>query len=241
MIAVVTSCSYDAAILPHFLRHYEPHADLVFVAVNELVPGVRRDVEERARPWGSWVRIIEASDRWRRTGIEGNNKEESRRLIGLTASDWMVPADLDEFHRFPARAADMADEASREGWEWAAGWFVDRVAASGLLEPMTDGIPLSEQYPLELRVTRDVVLGAAEKVVLVRGDVPVTSGHHTPRRFTRPRRPEKIPIDHYKWRAGLLEALERRVRIYESHNSPWSGESKRFLEHYARHGRILVD
>lgn len=48
-------------------------------------------------------------------------------------------------------------------------------------------------------------------------------------------------VHHFKWRAGLAEALERRVAIYRREKVSWVGESEWVLAYLAKHGRIVPE
>src|ERR1700678_323643 len=102
MLYVISSLSYDASLLPHFLNYYKKlGVDSFIVSVHELVPGILKEAQAIAERMRCDVKWVSVSERQLSTAIESNNKEEIR-STHVGSADWIVPADLDEFIQFPA-------------------------------------------------------------------------------------------------------------------------------------------
>lgn len=240
-LRVLTSISYDAKLLPHFVAHYRALGVEAFaIAVHEQRPGLRGEIEELARPLGAGIELLPVSERQQRTGVEGWNKEELRQRIAMPG-DWLIPADLDEFIQFPAPLPQLIAQMEESGTTHVMGEFRDRIASDGRLTETTAEPALWEQYPLECDFSARLVRCLCTKVVLCRGDCALGSGHHFVTNGARALRGPGVVVHHFKWRAGLLEALARRVEIYRRERVSWVGESERVLAYFARHGRIVPE
>jgi hypothetical protein len=242
MITCITSVSRESDLLPHFVAHYLlAGVDNFVIALNDTRPGTREELEQRiAELDGVPIRVVPASPRWRETGVEGANKEETRALHLDTATEWVVYADLDEFVVTPDGGfTELVRAARADGWLWAPGELVDRVAADGSLAELLPDVPLEEQYPVRAHVTRDVCRANCGKVPLAHRRLEIRSGHHGVFDDAQPQAPVTLEVAHYKWRAGVVEAIERRVALYEQRGLlARAADSVRFLEHYREHGRI---
>ena len=240
-VRVLTSVSYDCALLPHFVGYYRGLGVEAFaVTVHEQVPEVWRQTARTAAALGGEIALLPASAWQQRTGVEGANKEDLRQRVARP-EDWLIPADLDEFIQFPTPLPELIAEMNHSGADYLTGRFRDRIARDGQLAPMKDQPTLWEQYPLECEFSARLVQCLCTKVVLCRGNCALGSGHHFVVSAARELTGRSAAVHHFKWRAGLLEALRRRAEIPRREGVPWAGESERVLAYFAREGRIVPE
>jgi hypothetical protein len=241
MIAVLTSVSYDATILPAFVKYYAGlGAEVVFVTVLELKPNLLEETKSIATGMPIPVHIYPANERWVRTQLESQNKNELRAQIGLRQTDWYVPADLDEFIDFQLPLRDTIAQLQKGNYGYAMGTLIDRMSSDGTLTEYDPSKSLWEQYPLKEHITRDIMQSNHRKVVLARGHLAVSSGHHLIVDESHKKFPQEFMINHFAWRAGRREALQRRFDNY-SRLGIVSASLNRMLTHLAANeGRISI-
>lgn len=240
-LRVLSSISYDAALLPHFVNYYRGLGVENFaISVHEQRPGIRAEAGALAATLGPGVTLHPASAWQERTGVEGANKDDLRRRVAQP-EDWLIPADLDEFIQFPLPLPALIGKLIEADAQWVMGRFRDRLALGGVLAPTAPVPSVWEQYPLEADISSQVVKGLCTKVILCRGDCEIGSGHHFVRGAARVLGGTSGIVHHFKWRAGLAEALARRVDICRREKVPWVDESERVLAYLAEHGRIVPE
>lgn len=214
MRIVLTSASYDVAILPEFVRHYAKLGmESIHVAVLELKPGLMQEVRDVGATCCLPVHVHPAHPRWVTTKLEAQNKDELRLRLFLKPDDWYIPADLDEFVDFGESVPSLLSRMQGHGY--AMGGFIDRVSADGSISQYDPTLSIWDQYPVETHITRDVMRIDHRKVVLARGHLGVSSGHHRIRQEEHRCLPAEFPIHHFAWRAGRMEALLARKQNYE--------------------------
>jgi hypothetical protein len=242
MILAVTGIVHAFDLLPYYLDHYRKLGVERFVIACDPDQGggelgrllsTQRDVEALPMP-----------RTFRRSSLVGMIEEETRLRIA-DPDDWVVPADLDELNQYPDELRDLVRTMQRHGYTHVTGELRDRLAAGGELTsllPFSRGIPIWQQYPLEGSVTSELAHGSVEKVLLSRGDLGWTVGHHRMRpRPTLMPYPRTGTAYHFKWREGLAGNLAWRVQHESRARVPWCKESLRLDEHLRNHGRINLD
>ncbi|MFD8847668.1 hypothetical protein [Streptomyces sp. NPDC059604] len=99
--------------------------------------------------------------------------------------------------------------------------------------------------PRDGHLTHRLLRGDPRKIALAHSSVTVASGNHRAPGY-RPDPDALACVHHFKWRAGVLEDLRRRVERFSSgewaeHTPAVRSEASRLLEHTDRHsGRIDV-
>ncbi|WP_242646792.1 MULTISPECIES: hypothetical protein [Streptomyces] len=125
------------------------------------------------------------------------------------------------------------------------GLMLDRAAADGRLAHWRPETGLDRAFPLGGHLTHRLLRGDPRKIVLAQPGIAVASGnHHAPGH--KPDPDALACVHHFKWRAGVLEDLRRRVERFTS--GAWAEQSPavrdeagRLLDHVDRHhGRIDV-
>ncbi|MGK7297308.1 MAG: hypothetical protein ACNS61_16045 [Candidatus Wenzhouxiangella sp. M2_3B_020] len=205
-----------------------------------------------------WIGPYTSTEMWQR-----------RRALQQSVSqqgDWIVSADVDEFHEYPEYPEQLVDYCEANDYHVLQGPFIDRISDDGVLRPVDPTKPLAEQYPLEAEVMCHIgkIPGKADaagtvKLMLFRSDVmPGLGGHGTKpdgnirflngtllSAFPRIKTPDfrfELPakVHHFKWRESMLTSISERWRTPGS--SPAGSEyGKRLYAYFDRSGsRILL-
>ncbi|MFE2721891.1 glycosyltransferase family 2 protein [Kitasatospora sp. NPDC059327] len=176
---------------------------------------------------------------------EHTNTELRDALREQAGAGWHLLADSDEFHTYPAPLGEVTEEAEENGRAVVGGLMLDRVTADGRLALWRPESGLDRAFPLGGHLTHRLLHGDPRKIVLALSDVTVASGNH--RAPGRKPDPHTLAcVHHFKWRAGVLDDLRRRVDRFAS--GAWAedspavrSEASRLLQHVDRHhGRIDV-
>ncbi|NDV00064.1 glycosyltransferase family 2 protein [Pseudoroseicyclus tamaricis] len=257
----------DLPLLPHFLKHYlrlgisRGRIHLILNAASADSPNLARAREIVGRfgtaPPEVWVGPYTSGDMWdRRRALQ-------QKVAG--PDDWIVNADADEFHAYPAPLDEVTEVCAELGVRCVQGPFVDRIASDGRLAPVEEGRPLFAQFPLAADVGGAIGKrpGAEDatgtvKLMLHRGDVvPGLGGHSVQnvrpaalvynlplQQFPRIKAPEwrfRLPflVWHFKWTAGLAEGLEAR-RSTAGASAAGSSYGGRILDYLHETGGRIV-
>jgi hypothetical protein len=242
MIVAIVGIVHRDDLLPYYLEHYrELGVDRFVIScdADDLDPagGLKRKLVTEPD-----VELVDLPSRFRRSKLVGMINEEIRSRL-VSADDWVVPADLDELNQYPANLSELVDQLSDSGSSYMSGRLRDRLAEDGTLKklaPFEEGVSIWEQYPLEADVTARIAGGQTEKVLLFRGDLPLSMGHH------RLRDGENVKAfiargvaHHFKWREGLDEILAWRIENEGPARVPWIRESALLTDYLKKHGRVV--
>jgi hypothetical protein len=246
MIIAVTAIVHGYELLPYYLEYYRE------LGVEEFVISCDPEELDESGELGTYlaaqadVKLLPLPRTFRRSKLVGMIEEEIRKKIGRH-SDWLIPADLDEFNQYPWPLRDLVERLERGGYTHVNGVFSDRLAVGGelvALKPQSEHISLWDQYPMEAAVTQRIGQGQLEKVMLSRGDVGWALGHHhvSARPDLKPH-PDEGVVHHFKWRDTVLRTLNWRVSNEEKVGTglPWVGETIRMREYLRQHGRIRYE
>jgi hypothetical protein len=209
MICSVALIHDGTSILSHFLKHYQD------LGVDSILLGAEMrlydEVSTIARVFGVQVTPF----RQKRFNDPGNQEIEQLllRLHGIEDDDYVLYLDCDEFQEYPAPLKEIVAEMDRRDLWAARGWFVDRLASDGTFRPITNEPTLDEQFPIKCHVTRNIVGGWDQKIMVCRGRVRLMEGHHDT--FNATYGIEPIPgayrVHHYKWTRGVVERMRYRA------------------------------
>jgi hypothetical protein len=234
--------AYD--LLPYYLSHYRKlGVDRFAVACNPKELDREGDLK-RTLALQADVDVCSLPRGFRRSNLVGMIEEEVRQRIA-TPDDWVIPADLDELNQYPEELHELTEKMRQHGFTHVTGKLRDRLARSGVLtalKPFERSVSIWEQYPLEADVTARITQGSTKKVLLSRGDLGWTAGHHRmrPSPLLKPF-PSTGVAHHFKWRDGLAQTLTWRVQNEERARAPWSHESARLSDYLRERGRIALD
>lgn len=248
----------NLAILPHFVKHYTSIGILVknFLLIiqsgnqsNALTTALNT-IRQLGANAVSWIGPFSAIT---------NFYHKMRLLESLTTRHWLIYTDIDEFIEFPTPITSFITMMQNEN-AWAVrGFFVDRVARTGLLTKITNSPNIESQYPCRCNVTRNLMSLISTKVSLVRGNLRTDMGHHNlvdkswfklnhidiPKAFGFNAKfyTKLLTISHFKWTSEVLVALQERID-YNTHNLTGARcctGIQRFVDTYATYGRIQTE
>lgn len=238
MILAVVGIVHSFDLLPYYLDHYRKLGVARFVIACNLDESGEMGDLLVGQPD---IQVVPLPRTFRRSNLVGMVEEEIR--SGTAGPhDWVIPADLDEFNQFTNDLQKLVSEMEHYGYTHVVGELRDRLAPGGELTsllPFERGVPIWRQYPLEASVTARVAQGSVDKVLLSRGDLSWTVGHHRMRAAPDLKRyPDAGTAYHFKWRDGLARNVAWRVQHETPARVPWCEESLRLGNHLREHGRI---
>ena len=231
----------ELPFLPHFLDHYEGlgiapgDIHVILNARNADAPGLAEaaallSARGAAGPH-AWIAPYTSDAMW----------AERRALQTRIAAPgvWILNADADEHHAYPAPPAEIAAWCDGKGINAVQGVMIDRLAPDGRLAPVAATPALAAQFPVAAETAialfgrrRGSGLDGTVKLMLHRADVFPSRGGHNPlggagppprflagaRLATFPRTDDpafrlRFPfrVDHYNWTATRAESLQRRL------------------------------
>lgn len=265
-LLVCIGTDWDVNLPEHFIRHY---LDLG-IRPQDFVVALHSDKRDFLEPTKKILRQYGIEPRKTWLGAydakrAGKLKRELQREF-IPRRDWVVHADLDEFHEYPVPLAEYLEE--REGCREnvVVGCFVDRITADGSLphiQHVSQG-SIFEQFPRCADIVGGVKNGLVLKYMAFRAYFKATGGNHSVkrpprtllrplRRQTRPRRndglnalsfEERIQLDvrvhHFGWSLDTIEKSRERLIRLRILGYSWSEESQRFLDALDNEGRLQV-
>ena len=269
----VISClgvELELAFLPHFLAHYQSlgvrpeDIHVILNAADPTTPALAEAeailAERGAAPPERWIAPYTSDAMW----------AERRAVQARVAApdDWILNADADEHHAYPALPAEIAGYCTAKGYDCVQGVMIERFAADGTLAAVRPEPGLAEQFPVAAEAAialfgrrRGSGLDGTVKLMLHRGSVFPSRGGHNPiasderppsflagaRLATFPGAEEpryrlRYPfrVDHYNWTATRGESLRRRMA------TPGVSEAGRafgeqVLAYLDRHGGVRME
>ena len=259
---------HDLALLPHFLRYYlnlgiaPAHVHLVLNASHDGTDEMDRALALLAahgvEPAEVWIAPYTSDAMWEK------RREVQRRIVD--AHDWVISADVDEFHEFPVALPDFLDYCEREGANCVQGVFIDRLAPGGRLAEVVPDVPIWEQFPVEADVMCTIRQAEEGKfwygtvnIMVCRGDVLPSRGGHHPLSdgraisylFGRPlaefpwitnaafRFAVPLRVHHFKWTDTLAAGLQRRLAT-PGVSSRGNAYGRLLLDYFEQHGGIAL-
>lgn len=122
-------------------------------------------------------------------------------------NDWVIIADLDEFHEFSMPIADIISLCESRDYDYVTGLFLDRIGIEGELTEYAWNI--WDCFPLGARLTRKATGGDERKVVLTRANIDLVGGHHYAYEGRRcPTGEGTAIVHHFKWDASVLDRAD---------------------------------
>lgn len=201
---------HPTPLLPHFLEHYSA------LGFTDLHLAVHRDCPEV--DWDALRRRCKARLHVEEAFAGSYHCFADTAIInGLKAryvadGEWSAAADLDEFYEYPEPLEVIAGAAGNANC--MVGRTIDRRAKDGVLRAVRDGESVFEQFPMEDELTKNVAKASTRKIMLMRGPYWYSPGHHAlqcPREQSEIAHAREGRVHHFKWHAGLVEYLEKRL------------------------------
>ena len=228
----------DLALLPHWLDHYAALGVRPARTVC-LLNAASSDERNLARAEAVIAARGAASRRWIAPYTSETMWRARRALQAELAGqgDWVLSADVDEFHEYPAPLDAFLRRCAAMGVTCVQGPFIDRVGPGGRLAPVRTAPALAAQFPVQAEVSlslfgegRSHNRYGTVKVMALRGQFRLDRGGHHPREalgraflygaplaafgdIMDPRLRFALPtrVHHYHWTEALLDRLERRL------------------------------
>lgn len=260
---------HDLALLPFFLEHYL-ELGIAPSRMHIVLNAPREGTEEIARARSILeAHRVEPEERWIEPYTSGamweKRREVQRRVADAT--DWVVSADVDEFHEFPAPLPAFLAYCERKGVNCVQGVFIDRLASGGQLAAVSSEASIWEQFPIKadvmctMRQTEpDGWWYGTVNVMVCRGDVFPDRGGHHPLSGKRDisylfgRQLAKFPwitkaafrfsvplrVHHFKWTDTLVAGLRRRLDT-PGVSSRGQSYGQRLLDYFDQENGIALD
>jgi len=229
---------HDLALLPHFVDHYQAlgitGAGMIALLntpepENPRLAEAQRICTDAGVVWQNWIAPYTSDAMWR--------KRREIQAKFCSSEDWVISADVDEFHQFPERLPIFLDRCEALGANVVQGVFVDRIDAGGRLRSIGSSPSLAEQFPLVAdamglvgRSGRHHNRFGTVKLMAIRGGIlPERGGHdvlpgqdakylyRAPLgQFARIEEPDfrfAVPtrVNHYRWTGSLVGSLRQRL------------------------------
>lgn len=259
----------DLPMLPHFLRHYQRLGvapERMHILLHAPAPCAELEAAQALLRRAG----IAADAVWLAPYTSDGMWEERRRLQRRHArpQDWVISADVDELHEYPAAPASVFAWCDRRGINCIQGPFVDRLHAAGALPPIAAEPDIAAQFPIEADVICHIRGAGREpdfhygtvKVMALKGDLLPSRGGHHPRSdgvaprylalkplaefraITRPsfRFASPMKVHHYKWVDTLIEGTRARIETPGA-SAAGTAYGETLIDYFARHGRIALD
>lgn len=225
-------------LLPYFIEYYTRMGFRKFIFClwngldNPCLPGVESVWRKQGPRLGvRWIRETARTEYNAHNGaaeIPGLNRAREELI---DPSGWYCCADLDEFYWFTE--PDIIGAMENYGAQACGGVFFDRVAGDGTFPeiPPYDGKPhLDDLFPCTTTLTEaNTYRATPTKIAIARGNVTIHSGHHGVDADVKVLQ-DTVEVHHFKWHAGVIDLLPRRLEAYRSQKLGWSEESLYFQE-----------
>jgi hypothetical protein len=172
----------------------------------------------------------------------GESMRELEKLTSQVRADWIIHADSDEFMYEINDLPRILETMNENGDDYAIAWMADRLAFGGYLKPLNEVSStddLEKAFPVRAAVTEKLAKGCPYKVCISRW--PHHGAIHHPQPPLQRKYPQRLTLEHFKWRDGLVERLKKRIRDHQKSGLPWGIESKRILHELNSHGRIRAE
>ena len=179
---------------------------------------------------------------WHAT-TNGDLRDMMRRRAG---PGWHLLADIDEFQFYPMKIGELIELVQGTGHRVIHGLMLDRISADGRLCCWRSTAGLDDTYPLGGFLTHYVLKADPRKVVLAHSSVDVSPGNHISLERSNRSGP-LVVVHHFKWRAGVVDYLHRRIEMFSTgawrEDGPWvRTEAQRFLTYlHMNRGRINLE
>lgn len=256
-IVLITTIGSDIKFLEPFLRYYTKlGVDKIYLILHQRYKiGIGNPLVEEVYKIADKYSAIVCG--WSGEFSEDKKIEEETKVKEKHCSefDWIMYADLDEFHYFFPSLKKQIKHCEKNSIESIEGRLLDRFSEDGKLPPYCNYKSLEEQYPYGGYITRHLLAAWDKKIMVARAYRKIAGGHHI---FFRPGNQEvrgyrtehyfseledfstDNRIHHFKWEYDLLEKMNNRSQPTEQSLEAWGKESREFLRHYRKYGKINI-
>lgn len=227
----------DPKLLPHFLNHYSKLGVTEFIIAVIYYQDNETEIVDYVR---NYCKEYNASIFPLKKSIIGSHKDDIEKYLKskhyVKPNEYIIYADIDEFFEYPAPMSEIIDEMNKQNIWCICSNFNDRISSDGSLVDIVENINLGKQFVLGCTITNKILQGWTQKVILQRGRVVLQSAaHHDTKSGMLDRYPignkSQYFIHHFKWRSGLIEQIEHRLKNKYS-STIYTNEQKRFMDYY---------
>jgi hypothetical protein len=130
------------------------------------------------------------------------------------ASDWIVWADIDEFHQISGDFPTLIEKEEALRVTAISGEMVDRISRTGELVDFNPAERIWSQFPIGSNITQAISDGYSDKVIAAKASIRVGAGHHEAYKMGNDEvrwSDHLIPVHHFKWDATVRDRLAPRV------------------------------
>lgn len=231
--------AHDLPLLPHFIRHYAGlgvRRERMHIILNsasaddpKLDAAISILRENGVQNFETWIEPYTSDAMW------AKRREVQARTV--TRDDWVLNADVDEFHEYPMALDDFLAACDEMGVNAVSGVFIDRLAPGGKLAEVLPKPDVLTQFPVTAEVTYSLFgsgkyhgLGGTMKLMAMRGQIMPRRGGHGPKGhpetvhlyadvldfyvfLMKPEQRFRVPtrVHHVHWTASLPDRLQRRL------------------------------
>jgi len=228
-------------MLDHMLRHYrESGIDslLVNIQLEDRGDPLYEQVHAISKKYGAQINSVFVG-KW----LQSVNPYLYRHTLEQAPNDWFILADADELQVYLGDIRVAVESVSSAGYDYIEGFLIDRVARDGGFPEVSAKTRLWDEFPMAGLITFPLLRANILKVAAAKGAVRIAPGQHYAYQGTGcPHERYYIPVHHFKWTAGLLGRLRKRVEFYKSIGDGLWLESQRVLSYCEKYGgRINVN
>ncbi len=221
--------------LNHILNHYTIQGVDKFVfavncknAWNELYNASNNyniELHKETKSW--WV------------NNDSDFKNKIRKTLNNT--DWIIPADLDEFH-FHQDFKSLKNLANNiKDYDGIYSTLVDKITIDGTIpSELLPNVPLSIQFPKTSFIGKNIMTHSSNKILMCRPHIPIYGGHHYISNNYKIFSPNGTTF-HYKWFGNVLERQKERMNEHLKQKSGWHIETQKLLNYLEEtNGRLNI-
>ena len=220
MIRLATVIGHGIELLPHFIKHYQPHVDEIDIIVYETeeFPLLGNKVREIVDNYDK-VKIIKVhQDRifdWDRVTMLYNY------ITNKQPNDWWIIADIDEFHLYTNDdLPTIIKTCDKYGYILVRGGFIDRIGVDGEFEDIKSDTSIWEQFPNAGFFRYPLSKANPNKICIKKGHVELTAGQHyakldghTTWRWQGWNHPliskhDSVQVHHFKWDRTAIDRIK---------------------------------
>lgn len=230
-LATCISVDFDRHYLPHFFNHYKDMVDKFHVICHSRFgkqhPG-------KVKIWGaglidilSYMPKDSNYVRWSGEFLDTKKVDRLNEYIEkMPEDDWVMLADVDEFHSFGVNPRDLIERHERDSF---FGKMIDRTSKDGI-KSLDKSSSIFEQFPIECTFTEDAG-GCVYKPLLFKKQKLRTphslEGVHWE---DGAKQDPLFKTFHFKWVDSTKAKLEYREALYKELGKKYWKESRWHLD-----------
>lgn len=159
----------------------------------------------------------------------------------IDKKDWIILADIDEFHNFPIPARQFLRECENGGANCIRGRILDKVASDGTLKIIEKDMPIDQQFPLSADITKRLAKANTAKIAAFKRPLVPGKGHHhiVKKKWQAKYWDEILDTHHFKWDSLVFGRIEKRYKYYLEQKIDWYKESERVYQYLLKYKQFI--